>query len=55
VTQVDTNSLTAKEVFRTTAEGLKDFGSASTALQLNGQFWIGAVQGDRVAIVPPKH
>ncbi len=51
VTQIDPNTLTAKEIIRN--DGIKGkFGAATTALQLGQQLWIGSARGDRVAILP---
>lgn len=53
VAQIDPQAFTVREIFRSGENGLQGvFGSASTALQMGDQVWVGTVRGDRVAILP---
>ncbi|MBI4164534.1 MAG: hypothetical protein HY508_02240 [Acidobacteria bacterium] len=55
VAQVDPNTFTAKEIFRSDRDGIKrEFGAATGALKVGDHFWIGTSRGDRVAILALK-
>jgi hypothetical protein len=50
VLRIDPVTLQAQEVVR--HPGAPDFGAASTALRIGGEYWLGTPHGDRIAIAP---
>ena len=52
VMRIDPNTLATQEVVRD--PGHPEFGAASTALKIGGDFWLGTPHGDRIAITSAK-
>jgi hypothetical protein len=52
IARIDPIQLTSEEVFRSGSDGIDGvFGTATTALQIDKQFWVGTSRGDRIAIL----
>ena len=52
VLRIDPKTLRTREVVHD--PGRPEFGAASVALKVGGEFWLGTPHGDRIAIVPAK-
>jgi hypothetical protein len=53
IAQIDASTFTAKEVFRSNADGLHGaFGNPTVALKVDDHIWVGSAHRDRIAILP---
>ena len=52
VARVDPDTLAVTDVVDAPATG--DFSTATAALQVNDEIWVGSVRGDRIALYPAE-